>query len=57
MLRLRISSERGQEPSVSIAGRKKILYSNVVYKPQLYRLVDKFGKVINENIFTRQKKI
>lgn len=44
----------GDKPYISSQGVKTILYEDQQIKPQLYRLVTKYGKVINPNMFSKQ---
>lgn len=39
---------------VSSFGRRRVLYENEQFSPQLYRLVSKKGHVIKSNVFSRQ---
>jgi hypothetical protein len=41
---------------VSAYGVKKYIYADQEFKPQLYRLIDKYGKVITDNMFAKQAK-
>ncbi len=45
----------GDDTYVSSLGVKSMLYENDRVRPQLYRLVNKYGNVINPNLFTKQK--
>lgn len=48
---------RGDEGSyVSSYGVKKYLYAGEEFKPQLYRLINRHGKVIKANMFAKQAK-
>ena len=50
MMRNRI----GDNPFISSGGQKLLLYTDMNNKPQLYRLVTKYGKVIDRNLFSKQ---
>lgn len=52
LLRLRVD----EDAWVSAYGVKKYIYAAEEFKPQLYRLVDKYGRVIEENMFAKQAK-
>jgi len=39
---------------VSYRGVKSYIYAGLELKPQLYRLIDKYGKVLNGNMFAKQ---
>jgi hypothetical protein len=52
LLRYRI----GDKPSVVTYGQKMVLYENDLLKPQLYRLMTKYGQVTNSNLFSKQAK-
>ncbi len=41
---------------VAAYGVKKYIYADQEFKPQLYRLIDKYGKVITDNMFAKQAK-
>ena len=45
----------GDDTYVSSLGVKSMLYEIDRIRPQLYRLVNKYGNVINPNLFTKQK--
>ena len=44
----------GENPSVTSFGNNTILYADQELKPQLYRLIDKYGDVISANVFRKQ---
>lgn len=46
----------GDNPFVTVAGNKQFLYTEQAIKPQLYRLLNKYGSVIKSNMFTKQQK-
>lgn len=50
LLRLRL----GDTPYISMQGVKTVLYQDQQIKPQLYRLITKYGQVVDRNLFTRQ---
>ncbi len=50
MMRYRI----GDSPYKQVQGAKALLYQDMKFKPQLYRLVDKYGTVIKANLFSKQ---
>lgn len=52
LIRLRVDDDAW----VSSYGVKKYIYADQEFKPQLYRLVDKYGKVITDNMFAKQAK-
>jgi hypothetical protein len=52
LLRLR----EDEKTWVSAYGVKKYIYADQEFKPQLYRLIDKYGKVITDNMFAKQAK-
>jgi len=52
LIRLRVD----EDAWVSSYGVKKYIYADQEFKPQLYRLVDKYGTVITENMFAKQAK-
>ena len=52
LLRLR----EDEKAWVSAYGVKKYIYADQEFKPQLYRLIDKYGKVITDNMFAKQAK-
>jgi len=52
LLRLR----EDEKTWVSAYGVKKYIYADQEFKPQLYRLIDKYGKVIDPNMFAKQAK-
>lgn len=43
--------------SSTLNGVRTLYYQNVDLLPQLYRLVDKFGRVLNRNVFTKQQDV
>ena len=52
MMRYRI----GDHAFISSRGRKSLLYTGMKTKPQLYRLITKYGEVIDRNLFSKQAK-
>ncbi|MHB9038141.1 MAG: hypothetical protein ACYC64_15900 [Armatimonadota bacterium] len=46
----------GEKPSVVSFGQKTVLYESDAIKPQLYRLMDKYGHVTDRNMFSKQAK-
>lgn len=52
LLRYRI----GDNPTVTEFGQKTTLYENDELKPQLYRLMNKYGHVTDHNMFSKQAK-
>ncbi|MCE5315320.1 MAG: hypothetical protein ABFD49_10080 [Armatimonadota bacterium] len=46
----------GEKPSVISFGQKTILYETESIKPQLYRLMTKYGNVTDRNMFSKQAK-
>ncbi len=44
----------GADPSVSSFGTKTLLYTDEEFKPQLYRLVTRYGDVVTANVFKKQ---
>ena len=50
LLRYRI----GDKPNVVAYGQKTVLYENDLLKPQLYRLMTKYGHVTDHNLFSKQ---
>jgi len=50
LLRYRV----GEDAFVSSLGQKMALYANQDYRPQLYRLISKYGQVIKSNMFQKQ---